>query len=870
MNIDIKQVDLNCLFQFDLLKQILLNLSKNQEDLKQELNRLKESNKIRDERLSRLEDVNNIESLVPDNQLGHSTHSAEIENTNNEQNENIYTENEKNKNNENINDKKITENNNENKEENKEENNKNKNEDINKTQKIETFGKTQTKKVDNKTDDIIIDKISMELDNRKEKKYFTNQSKNISNDIYLSMMKGNREQKERFTLLENKLMKQIESQLKKIKDDFKKQLSILSQENKSQFNKVDDQINNMSQKNIEQDEKIEDCLLKCNNFDVFNMIKDSGDGSVDLAKLLVKSLEDKVFKKFEFIDQRYKQEGMQLMKLSKTNENINIKMEKMERLFNEIKENEIQQMKDDIENNKKNTDKKIDELNSNLNDKEINLVQRINEQEENILKILEEKDFHFNKKYQEINNKQKEKDNENEKVNDEYYNFYKNQNNIDPDAIEALGRRINDLRTKTNNIDSSLKYIIKDWNIDILKKDIKDIKFELEKKITKDNLKDLYNLHLSDLDEINDLRENMSLINEDLKKTIKNVSVIYPKVESLMGHFLTIKQTNKSLKAPQIDTSKFIDNVKYNEGMNQILKKFENIMNEIDSLRRDYDLVKDEQKFYEKKDRIDRLEEEIQKQFDENKFKLQKNKNEINKVSKGFEVEIKSIWNEFKKREQADSWILAKQPVKCFNCATCDNNIKNQVPSEESIPWNKYPQNAKNYRLGKGFSHMLEMMTYEFIKNLDDNKDNNEYQPISEENNHNNSNTSNNNNEDNNNLNMNNIAQIGRSSSETKLKKGSAKQNSRTLLSINSGRVRLPQVYDISKKKIKVENFKNMNSLSAHEKKNDNNIYKNENLKRSDSPQIIKITKKKDNSQIFSPIASSKKKLINSDLIYNL
>ena len=54
---------------------------------------------------------------------------------------------------------------------------------------------------------------------------------------------------------------------------------------------------------------------------------------------------------------------------------------------------------------------------------------------------------------------------------------------------------------------------------------------------------------------------------------------------------------------------------------------------------------------------------------------------------------------------------------------------------------------------------------------------------------------------------MNNIAQIERSSSESKLKKGSAKQNSRTLLSINSGRVRLPQVYDISKKKNKSRKF---------------------------------------------------------------
>jgi hypothetical protein len=41
---------------------------------------------------------------------------------------------------------------------------------------------------------------------------------------------------------------------------------------------------------------------------------------------------------------------------------------------------------------------------------------------------------------------------------------------------------LNDLRSKINNIDSSLKYIMKDWNIEILKKDIKDMKFDIEKK----------------------------------------------------------------------------------------------------------------------------------------------------------------------------------------------------------------------------------------------------------------------------------------------------------------------------------------------------------------------------------------------------
>ena len=896
MNLDIKQLDLNYLFQFDLLKQILVSLSKNQDNLNQELNKINESNKIRDERITRLENSFNLESINQEEQFINSTHS-ELEKTEKNENENL------NKNEENINEnnkEKITNDENINKEEDNinkenqneiinkeniadnnknnnkekdidkdEKNNKNINENIQQSNIVSSEEPNNIKNIENKSENIkIINKTNIINDRKMNKKFSNFDNKNIPNDVFLTMMKGNREQKEKLNNLENKFMSELETQIKKIKDYFKKQIKDLNQENKSLYDKLDEEINNLSQKNMEQDEKLEDCILKCNNFDIFNAIKDSGDGSVDLAKLLVKALEEKVFKKFEFIDQRYKQESMELIKISKMSENINIKMDKIERNFNEIRESEIGQIKEDIEKNKNNSLQKIEELNKLLNDKEINLVQKINDLETNILKLLEEKDTNLNKRYQEIENQKNEKP----KVDEEELNYYKKKSNIEEDALETLERRVNNLNNKVNNIDSSLKYIMKDWNIEILKKDINEMKFDLEKKITKDNLKELYNLHMSDLDEINDLREHTSALYEDIKKTIKNVSVLAPKVESLTGNILSLKQMNKNLKAPQIDTSKFIDNIKFNEVINQVLKKIENIFREIDSMRRDYYDIKDDQKDYEKKERIMRMEEDIYKKLDEIKLKIQRNKNETNKIAKGFELEIKSIWNEFKKKEQADSWILAKQPMKCFNCATCDNNIKKQIVSEEKIPWNKYPQNEKNYRLGKGFSHMLEMMTYEFIKNLDENKENKEYQPISDENNLNSSNiSSNNNNNEENNINenknncMNNIAQIERSSSTPKLNNKIVKEG-RALLSINSGRVRLPQVYDITKKKIKIENFKNINSYSSQEKKDDNEANKNEKLKRNNSPQILKITKKySNNNPIFSPTSSSKRK-INADL----
>ena len=143
--------------------------------------------------------------------------------------------------------------------------------------------------------------------------------------------------------------------------------------------------------------------------------------------------------------------------------------------------------------------------------------------------------------------------------------------------------------------------------------------------------------------------------------------------------------------------------------------------------------------------------------------------------------------------------------------------------------------------------------------------------PISDENNQNNLFNSSNNiiNEENNNNNENeknivsrdNIAQIERSSSAPKIKKEISKENSKIFLPLNSGRVKLPQVYEISQKKIKIENFNKINNNCIKE------IQGYGKIKRNESPQILKITKKNIRDQIVSPmISSSRSKITNSDL----
>ena len=296
--------------------------------------------------------------------------------------------------------------------------------------------------------------------------------------------------------------------------------------------------------------------------------------------------------------------------------------------------------------------------------------------------------------------------------------------------------------------------------------------------------------------------------------------------------------------------------------MKYFTRRIESIFMELESFKRNLDDVKLEQKSFEKKEMIMKIEDEIHNQIDENKAKMQKNKNDLNKQIKGLEVEIKSIWEELKKRESADNWILAKQPVKCFNCATCDNDIRIESQKEEHVPWNKIMPSNKSYRIGKGFSHMLEKISNELINNIEKFDENNKSVIFNQERNmrnnlsHINSSTQvddNKHHDKNNNSNNDNIAQIERSSSQPKMP---IKKGSRNLKSDNSDKMLLPQVVDLARKKAILDSFKNVNSASDREKSTIND-YSLKNLVRLYSPKILKI-KKKINPQSISFVQPTK------------
>ena len=291
---------------------------------------------------------------------------------------------------------------------------------------------------------------------------------------------------------------------------------------------------------------------------------------------------------------------------------------------------------------------------------------------------------------------------------------------VDEEIIQSLEKKIGDLRKKMNDLENTLKLKIQD--LEEIQSESKNIKDILNKKIAREDLKELYNLHLNDLDEINDLKDNTNLTFDDIRKIKEQQTNIFQKIENLTRNISLLQsvQKNGQITPGVINFDKYVEQQKLTETIKPILSSIDNINKEIASLDRNLSETDSYAKTLVKPERVNKLEDDLNAKISELRVIFSKKfveKNEMMRNIKQLELQIKTLDFESKKTD-ADTWLMAKQPIGCFNCASCEANIKNVNPSNEYLPWNKYPHQDKIYRMGKGFSHMLQMMTSEFVKSI--------------------------------------------------------------------------------------------------------------------------------------------------------
>jgi hypothetical protein len=670
-----------------------------------------------------------------------------------------------------------------------------------------------------------------EIENKQKEKEisFTESNENSNNaginpNLIKNMARTIKQNKEKIAILEKEKIPHLEKEIIILR----KQLE--DSNTKSDVEFLNKQLNDMNSKMSKLEEKIENCEVKCSDFDILTMFKDDGSGSIDATKVMVKALEQKVFKKIEFVETKTKSSSYLNDKLELVINKIEKDRQNIEKLFNLTGNNKelIDEERNDINentNNIKNIEENEAKFNKKLNDIKEKLTKKINELNEI------------------INNNSKEiKELKNKGGENNLFKLGLNDNQIDKEIIDDINLKITDLRKKVNDLENSMKLHFENNLIDDLDERVKNMKLILDKKLTRDDLKELYNLHLSDLDEINDTNNRILSVNEQLKQTNTTIKGMLKKLDSL-GTNLSLLQATQNLGAatstsnqPIIDFSKYIDNQKLTETIKPIVKEMEKMYQEIYSLRRELTDVQNIHKDMVRQSNIDKLEEKIFEKINDVRNIFNKkylDKAEHYKAVKNLETQIK-VQAEENKRD-ADSWLMAKRPLKCFNCATCESNIKNLSPSNDYLAWNKYPPGDRIYRMGQGFSHMLQMMTSEFVKSIE--KNTNEIQNESEHNIRNNKNTS---------LNSVDNGRMYTSSNinSEKTLLGLSVNNKQQIfddsqvMQRKSGKLKLP----IMTKYMKNRRVKNTSDIPISDDEREN-VYDKNNIE--GSPKIVKIMKKK-------------------------
>ena len=332
LNLDDKEYDLNTLFSFEVLKEILLKLARNQVNLEEKVQNIINIYQNQ-EKSEKDDDLNFFETGDKFSLSEKEITSVEDKN----KNENIET-----------------------KEINLKENPEQSKTVISKKNEVnsEFKGKEKEKEKDKDKEKTEIKEkkdINEEKDNKDEIDLKKEESKNIgvSPDVITKMAKIIRQNKAKITSLENEIYK--------IKNNNKSHET----SNQNDINSINKKINQLSKKVSDQEDKLDNFENKCSDIDVLTMFKDNGNGTIDATKVMVKALEEKVFKKIETVENKNKSNSYLNDKMELVFSKIEKDRQNIENLYNLTGKNK--ELIDEINNKLKVHNKHIEKNAENLN-----------------------------------------------------------------------------------------------------------------------------------------------------------------------------------------------------------------------------------------------------------------------------------------------------------------------------------------------------------------------------------------------------------------------------------------------------------------------------------------------------------------------
>ena len=520
-----------------------------------------------------------------------------------------------------------------------------------------------------------------------------------------------------------KRVSEIEKKINLMNKDIFPQIKSNSNTISNSNNKIDElaqDYEEISKKFIKFNEEFDKLKIKVEDFNIYDIFKgESGEGgNIDASKALIMNLENKINKRFELLDAKNKKIEEDTFKVG---ENIKGIKSLVDNLKNLVQRNNDKIA--EIENNLKNYCTKNNETIDELKNK-IGLLeqQKSNEIENN--NILE--------KIKEIENRLN-----NVNTKSEVVTIVQNKE-VDPSIdkkFEEVDNTIKEIKKSMNQIEKNTNKKISDEN-----KILNDKLNLLEKEIqSKANEKEILPLNgkIYDLEELikslNSVLDNLQEYNEKFKTDINN---IFKKLEYFDGEIFQLKNEqdkNSSKKFLNFDQNSFLSQTNFNYFKKELATKLEKMKTDLENLSHNYENIFSSLNHLSSKKDFNSLQNNMINLIEDIKSTLHKKyveKQEIQKTIKYMENQIKSLNESLKKYDGSENWLLAKRPIGIFQCASCEANLKDLEQKDNFVAWNRYPSREdKKYRMGHGYSRLLEMVNEEVIKNFEgkDIKDNKGY-----------------------------------------------------------------------------------------------------------------------------------------------
>ena len=319
---------------------------------------------------------------------------------------------------------------------------------------------------------------------------------------------------------------------------------------------------------------------------------------------------------------------------------------------------------------------------------------------------------------------------------------------LDKSLLKLLNQRVNEFKEKLEIIDEENILQKKIFNAKF--KEINDLSYKINElnekmveKLEKKNLEEINTLIKTNTEDINNIKLKVEELILGQEKIFNDNPNFIKRLESLTKDILTIKENFPEIvgttptvkneyhtKVEEINNIDTMNEEKIKNLISPLADEIQKLILETENLNLQIKSLLSQNKLMAKKKYIEKLEYNYNNKFDNYENILETKylkKIDFNKIIKTLEIQIKQMQGNNNangsQKNEAESWILAKQPLKCFNCASCEAKINNVNPNQqnEHLFWNKY---HGKYHIGQGFSKLLNKLNSNSISNKpnDDNK----------------------------------------------------------------------------------------------------------------------------------------------------